>query len=88
MTEDSPAKVSPLVAAIAIPDADDGALIAKVRAPVIWIDITPVSSLPSSRVATALHGALARLLMPERGGNECGSQVVAGGGIEPPTCGL
>jgi site-specific DNA recombinase len=82
--QDSLARISPMTG------AHDRALIAAVRQLVTRIDLTPTSSAPAAPVTITLHGDLARFLRPpgEQTRNECGSVMVAGGGIEPPTCGL
>ena len=58
------------------------------------IEIRPILQRPGSPYDVTLHGRLAALLRPgsdpaqEHGRNDCMGALVAGGGIEPPTCGL
>ena len=66
----------------------DRALIESVRDLIARIDITPESQEPRAPYAVTLHGDLARLLRPLDAAPHVGGRVVAGGGLEPPTCGL
>ncbi len=73
----------------AAPDVADRAVIEAVRALVQRIEIFPESDDRGAPVEIVLHGDLARFMSPEPGvATLRGSKVVAGGGIEPPTCGL
>ena len=70
-------------------DADSRDLIASVRGLVEKIEIIPMSPEPGGPVSLTLHGDLARFMeAPVDNFRSSGVRVVAGGGIEPPTCGL
>ncbi len=70
-------------------DADSRDLIASVRGLVEKIEIIPMSPEPGGPVSLTLHGDLARFMEPPVDNfRSSGVRVVAGGGIEPPTCGL
>ena len=65
----------------------DQRLIAEVRDLIDRIDIEPESYEKRAPYKVTLHGDLARLLTPDTG-FQSGGRLVAGGGLEPPTCGL
>ena len=68
---------------------DDRQAIDAVRAMVSFIEIMPKSHERGAEVEITLHGDLARFLRPgSNAGPQYMSRLVAGGGIEPPTCGL
>ena len=80
-----------LAAASADPKAPDArTLVDSVRRLVTKIEITPASNERGAAVAITIHGDLARFIEPpaEQSGAPSRSRSVAGGGIEPPTCGL
>ena len=69
-------------------DPDARPVIDAVRGLVLKIDVGPGLD-ESGRIALTLHGELSRFLQsPGTSPDPWRSQVVAGGGIEPPTCGL
>jgi site-specific DNA recombinase len=73
--------------------AEDGRrpLVEAARDLVEKIEITPLSDEHAAEVEIVLHGRLAAFLRPKEGENkplQFMGAVVAGGGIEPPTCGL
>lgn len=71
----------------ALPDAADQAVLASVRELIHRIEITPDSAMARAPYSVTLLGDLARLLDPQPA-RYFGGRVVAGGGLEPPTCGL
>jgi site-specific DNA recombinase len=74
--------------------AADGArqeIVTAVRDLVEKIEVRPLSDDRGAEVEIILHGRLAAFLRPSKPGAPaplCMGAVVAGGGIEPPTCGL
>ncbi|MBX3481630.1 MAG: recombinase zinc beta ribbon domain-containing protein [Caulobacter sp.] len=70
--------------------AADRDLVEAVRAMVSRIVITPESEARGAAVSVVIEGDLARFLTPapDPSGDQCLPMLVAGGGIEPPTCGL
>ncbi len=80
-----------LAAASGSAAAGDRRVVEALRGLVDRIDVTPESSARGAPVKIALHGRLALFLAPqpsEHSEFRLGSAMVAGGGIEPPTCGL
>ena len=72
------------------PSADDRKIIDLVRGLVDQIEINPVDQARGAPIEITLVGRLADFMRPswEENRNESGFRLVAGGGIEPPTCGL
>ena len=72
------------------PTADDRRTIELVRGLVERIEIRPVDQQRGSPLELTLVGRLADFMKPswEENRNGSGFRLVAGGGIEPPTCGL
>jgi site-specific DNA recombinase len=71
--------------------ADDQAAVQAVRELVDRIEVTPRTADRAAPVDLVLHGRLAAFVRPMSPGAApapCMGKVVAGGGIEPPTCGL
>ncbi|PHY20968.1 hypothetical protein CSW59_06690 [Caulobacter sp. BP25] len=72
------------------PTADDRRVIELVRGLIDRIEIKPLDQARGAPIEITLVGRLADFMRPswEENRNESGFRLVAGGGIEPPTCGL
>ena len=71
-------------------DPERRALVDAARGLIIKIEVTPASPERGGPIDITLHGDLALLLAPSypQAERPSGVRVVAGGGLEPPTCGL
>ena len=69
-------------------DPAEREVVQAVRDLIVRIDIEPINAEPRAPVKVTLHGDLARFVRPTATSPQCGSVMVTGGGIEPPTCGL